>query len=147
MPDIEEQIRRAIEEGKFANLAGKGKPLHLEDDPYSDPEWRLAYHMLRESGYSLPWLELRREIEADLEVATEAVERAWVWRIESLARGDPSQKVEAEWQRQAGRFRDQVEQLNRRIFDYNLQTPADRFQMRKLDPEKELERIRDGGRH
>ena len=42
MPDIEEEISRAMREGKFSNLAGKGKPLRLEDDQFADPEWRLA---------------------------------------------------------------------------------------------------------
>ena len=46
---------------------GKGKPLRLEDDSLEDPEWRMAYHMLREGGFSLPWIELRQEIVTTLE--------------------------------------------------------------------------------
>ncbi len=61
MSNIEDHIRRAIEEGKFDDLPGKGKPLKLEDDPFVDPEWRLAHHMLRCSGFSLPWIERRQE--------------------------------------------------------------------------------------
>ena len=33
MPKIEEHIRRAIEEGSFEDLPGKGQPLHLYENP------------------------------------------------------------------------------------------------------------------
>ena len=47
MPDlsIEEIIRRAIQEGKFDDLPGKGEPLQLDDNPHEDPEWRAAHHI------------------------------------------------------------------------------------------------------
>lgn len=147
MPDIEEQLRRAIEEGKFSNLAGKGKPLHLEDDPHTDPEWRLAYHLLRENGFSLPWLELRREIEAGLQQARHDLTLAWE-RVQNRTRiPDSSGSIENEWQHQVEWFNTQVQKLNRRIFDYNLQVPADRFQMRKINPESEINYIQGGGKH
>ena len=69
MPNAEEQIRRAIEEGKFDNLPGKGKPLHLDQNPFEDPDWRLANHVLKTSGFSLPWIEKRNEIEALIQTA------------------------------------------------------------------------------
>ena len=47
----DEAIRKAMEEGKFDNLPGKGKPLKLDEDPFEDPEWRLANKMLKEGGY------------------------------------------------------------------------------------------------
>jgi hypothetical protein len=69
MPDTDEQIRRAMQEGQFEDLPGQGRPLQLDEDPFEDPDWRLAHHMLRSAGYSLPWIETRREIEADLAAA------------------------------------------------------------------------------
>ena len=139
--DIEDQIQRAIQEGKFADLPGKGKPLRLEDDPHADPEWRLAYHLLRSSGYSLPWLELRQELETETAAALQALRRAWDWRVESLSQGKPAGQVEAEWKRASDAFRDQAAGLNKRIFDYNLKVPSDRFHMRKVDPQAEIERL------
>lgn len=144
MFDIEELIRRAIQEGKFADLPGKGKPLRLDDDPHADPEWRLAYHMLRSSGYSLPWLEQRQELEAEAAAALQALSGAWDWRVEALSQGKPAGQVEAEWQRAAGDFRERVSNLNKRIFDYNLIVPADRFQMRVINAQAEIERL---GKH
>ncbi|MEA3440806.1 MAG: DUF1992 domain-containing protein [Chloroflexota bacterium] len=57
MTGIEEHIRRAMEEGKFDDLPGKGKPLRLDHNPHEDPQWRTAYRMLRNSGFTLPWIE------------------------------------------------------------------------------------------
>ena len=78
MPNIEEHLRKAIEEGKFDNLPGKGKPLHLnESNPHADPEWELAYHIIKEGGYSLPWIETIREIETDIESSRLDLHSAW----------------------------------------------------------------------
>ncbi len=86
MNSIEEQIREAIAAGKFSNLRGKGKPLPLEEDPYEDPDWRLAYHLLHENGYSLPWIETRREIEAELDACRQALRKAWQRRVSAPPR-------------------------------------------------------------
>lgn len=145
MPDIEELIRRAIEEGKFADLPGRGKPLHLDENPHTDPEWRLAYHLLRQNGFSLPWLEQRREIEIEYEQACQRLQTAWELRARALQGENALETAEAAWQRSLAEFHTRFARLNRRIFDYNLQTPSARFQMLPLDPEKEIQRIRDSG--
>ncbi len=93
MPNIEEQLRRAIEEGKFDNLPGKGKPLHLDDtNPYGDADWELAYQILKESGYTLPWIETLHEIENDIDVALKELIRAWKWRMIYLSADVPEVK-------------------------------------------------------
>ena len=77
MSNVEEHIRRAMQEGKFDDLPGKGKPLHWEENPNQDPEMRLAYHLLRSSGYTLPWIETLREIDRDIEAARGDLRRGW----------------------------------------------------------------------
>jgi DnaJ family protein C protein 28 len=57
---VDRQIREAEEEGRFDNLPGRGKPLHLED---WDREWGMAYHVLKQAGETLPWIALGRDIE------------------------------------------------------------------------------------
>lgn len=141
MADIEESINRAIQEGKFDNLSGKGKPLNLDDDPHADPEWRLAYHVLKNGGYTLPWIELRQEIDAEIDTARKTLRRAWEWRQDRLDRRDPPAAIEAEWQRARRAFVTELERINKRIFDYNLQTPSDKFQLLVLNPEREIDRI------
>jgi DnaJ family protein C protein 28 len=147
MPNIEDLIQRAIQEGKFGDMPGKGKPLCLDDNPHADPAWQLAYHLLKENGFSLPWLQLRQELEAEIEAARQALKQAWEWRQSTAldkSLGDqaqPTTRLEAEFRRALMVFAKQIARLNQRIFDYNLHTPADRFQMLKLNLEQEIEHI------
>src|SRR5512146_3268725 len=119
MPNIEEQIRRAMAEGKFSNLKGKGKPLNLDQNPFEDPGWRPAYRLLKNAGFTLPWIETRQEIEKDLEAARERLARAWAWKQGAAARRETPADSQADWERAATLFRKQVEELNKRIRSYN----------------------------
>lgn len=135
---IDEIIRRAMEEGQFDNLPGKGKPLQLDENPYEDAEWRAAYRILKSSGFTLPWIETLREIEATLESARSRLRRSWVWQNGALeANVDPAW-VKAEWQRAVDQFREEILSLNKRISDYNMQAPSDRFQRPKINPDQEV---------
>ena len=63
----EHEIRRAVEEGAFDNLPGAGKPIPGIDQPY-DENWWLKGMLKRENLSVLPQtLELRAEIEKDIE--------------------------------------------------------------------------------
>jgi DnaJ family protein C protein 28 len=139
---IDEIIRRAIEEGKFDGLPGKGKPLHLDENPHLDPAWRAAYHLLKSSGYSLPWIETLREIESDLATARADLARVWKWRVSARENPANALDAEAEWQRAVLSFREQVHDLNRRIRDYNLVTPSDQFQRIAIDADREIELVK-----
>jgi DnaJ family protein C protein 28 len=141
MPNIEEQIRKAIQDGKFDDLPGKGKPLRLDENPHEDEEWRLAYHLLREGGFSLPWIETIREIENEIDQARLSLRRAWEWREHASSQNLPYEHVQAEWQDAIDRFSEQVVHLNKRIRDYNLETPNHRFQRPLLNLDRELERL------
>lgn len=138
---LDEQIRKAIREGAFDNLPGKGKPLNLEDNPYEDPAWRTAFRMLRSGGHTLPWIEKRQTIEADLQAARDALERTWVWRHSTGIQGILAQVVEEEWQRALARFREVVVEINERIFNYNLEVPADPFKRPLIQVDREIHKI------
>ena len=139
--NIEEHIRRAQEEGKFDNLPGHGKPLRLDENPYTDPEWRLAFHILQSSGFSLPWIEALRDIEAQIEQARRTLSRAWQWRSSALEDQQPFTLVDEEWRRAQATFRDQVNTINRSIASYNLEVPSERFQRPVLNYERELAEV------
>jgi DnaJ homolog subfamily C member 28 len=147
MPDkSEEQIRKAIESGEFKDLPGKGKPLNLDENPFEDPEWRMANHILKSSGFSPPWIEERKEIEADLERARQDLAAAWRSRQAVEASGRNAAEAKRVWQLGIERFRTRLDEINRRIFNYNLQTPSIQVQMLKISLEKEIDRIsRDNG--
>lgn len=142
MPNsIDEIIRRAMQDGQFDNLPGKGKPLQLDENPHEDADWRTAHHILKSSGFSLPWIETLREIETTLESARADLRRSWAWRCDSLAMAKDPGWIEAEWRRAVVTFREQVSALNKRISDYNLQAPSDRFQRKKINPDQEIQTI------
>jgi DnaJ family protein C protein 28 len=142
MPNIEELLRKAMAEGKFDDLPGKGKPLHLDQsNPHADPEWELAYRMLRESGFSLPWIETIREIEKDIETARKDLMRAWEWHQSAHSPSLPGSFISAEWERALTTFKEKLAALNKRIRDYNLQVPNARFQRPGLNDEREVEKI------
>ena len=136
---IEEQIQKAMQEGKFDNLPGKGRRLKLDENPLEDPEWRLAHRALREAGYSLPWIERNRQIEQQTERAREALRRTWNWR--QSAHGRDRELAEAEWKRALAAFRASLEEINRQIDAYNLEAPLLRFQRPRLNPEREIQSL------
>ena len=56
-----------MQAGEFDHLKGKGQPLRLEpDNPHQAEGEALAHHLLQQNGFSLPWIEMSREIDADL---------------------------------------------------------------------------------
>jgi DnaJ homolog subfamily C member 28 len=141
MPDIEDKIRKAMEEGQFENLPGKGKPLRLDQDPNEDPDWRMAFHVLKNAGYTLPWIENRQMILNELDALRRGLQRAWAWRKQALDSGESPSATDNEWQRALSAFKQGLERLNKNIRDFNLQTPADRFQLALINIEKEIETI------
>jgi DnaJ family protein C protein 28 len=141
MSNIEEHIRRAMEEGLFEDLPGKGKPLRLDDDSLEDPEWRMANHIMRNSGFSLPWIEKNREIETALETARATLKRCWAWSQASNEEGYSTTFVEEEWQKAVAKFRDEIQAINQQIASYNLEAPSLKFQRQPVKVEKELARL------
>ncbi len=142
MPNIEEHLRRAMAEGKFDNLPGKGQPLHLDEpNPHADPEWELAFRMLKDAGYSLPWIETLREIETELEAARNDLRIAWDHARLDQAQSQSNRDSGANWERSQLLFKDKLAELNKRIRDVNLQVPNPRFQRPILNFEHEIQKI------
>jgi hypothetical protein len=147
---VEEQLRKAREEGKFDNLRGHGQPLRLDDNPFEDPTWQLANEMLKKNGFRPEWLEDDVAVREQLAQARQALVRSRDWRAAELAalagRGDAPalerrQQVEDEWQRAQGRFRARLAEINKLIFNLNLKVPSTRLQRLKLDVDAELARL------
>lgn len=139
---VEKRLQEAIDSGAFDDLPGKGKPLSLEKNPFVDPEWRLAHHLLRANGFSLPWMQERQEIEAQLAQARLDLARTRRWREEQPA----SRQAWADtvWKEAVSRFHARLEALNRRLANYNLQVPTPRFQRALLDAQAEVAAVQAG---
>src|SRR5690242_6222653 len=58
----ERKIQEAIDEGKFDNLPGKGKPLNLDDDLVTPPHLRLVNKILKNAGVLPDWIQTQKDI-------------------------------------------------------------------------------------
>lgn len=142
MPNIEDLLRKAMEEGKFDNLPGKGKPLHLgETNPHANPDWEVAYGLIKDAGFSLPWIESIRDIEREIEEARSNLLLAWETYRYGVDQSHSSVYVAPEWERAKQAFRDKLAELNKRIRDYNLDVPNARFQRPILNFENEVKKV------
>jgi DnaJ family protein C protein 28 len=142
MPHIEELLRQAMAEGKFDNLPGKGKPLQLDkENPHADPAWELAYKILKDAGYSLPWIETIREIEVDIASTRMELKLAWQGYLAARGEGTSASNASAEWQQAQLTFREKMNLLNQRIRNYNLDVPNTRFQRPVLVYGQEVQKI------
>ncbi|MEW6566832.1 MAG: DnaJ family domain-containing protein [Chloroflexota bacterium] len=109
----EDRLRRAIEAGEFDGLAGAGKPLVLDDDSMVDPEWRLAFHLLRSAGLAPLWVELDKEV------------RQGVARLQAgLARAARHGPNSLHWRATVEQAARQLAALNRLIDERNLRAPS-----------------------
>ncbi len=123
----EDKIRRAMQEGKFDALTGRGKPLHLEEDALTPADQRLAQHLLRAQGFAPAWMEARREIEADLVALRCEFRRGYRMAGSRLER----EELRASFTRR-------IAALNRQIIGYNVRVPGWGFERPTLDAEAEL---------
>ncbi len=74
---VDQKIREAMEQGELDDLEGKGKPLDTSENPFEDPELRLAHRMLRNTGFAPAWIEERKDIDSEFENARRRLPRAW----------------------------------------------------------------------
>ena len=124
---VDRIIQEAQASGAFDDLPGAGKSLELHQDPHTPREWRLAFHVLQNAGYKPAWIELRESIEAELETARDACRRSLAIVSDLRAK-----------QAALDRFRHELESINRRIDDFNLQVPLLSAQLRRATFEHEL---------
>lgn len=133
----EKMLREAIEAGEFDNLPGKGKPIDLNENPFEDPDLRVVHKLLRNAGFAPAWIEERKDIDAQFELAHQTLSRAW-----ALYNPGGKSPNEAAWQRNLSEFRAKADELNSRIKIYNLKAPAAVFHRRQIDVDKVIEEIR-----
>jgi DnaJ family protein C protein 28 len=125
---VEERIQKAIEAGEFENLRGKGQRIEWDENPFAPPEWQLAFHLLRSNGFTLPWIETRRELLAEMAELRCQTARLRETPPTDLRRGEESAQLEKK-----------IGELNQRIRRYNISAPLAHFQLPVLDCKAELE--------
>lgn len=110
---VEKKIQDAMEQGLFDNLAGYGRPLQIEENPF-EGDWRLGFHIMRNAGVAPPWIELSGEIQTRADALETLLRRA-------------AELAPAADRRLRASLRDdylrQVAELNEAIDAYNLIVP------------------------
>ncbi|HVF56413.1 MAG TPA: DnaJ family domain-containing protein [Pyrinomonadaceae bacterium] len=138
---VEQKIKEAMERGEFKDLAGKGRPINLDENPFEDPTMRTAYRLLKNNNFTLPWIEERKELDAAVEGARADLARSWRVYQESYRTRRAAEQGESDWNKVLGAFRRQVSDLNRRIAAYNLKAPSTTFHKLPLDADREINRL------
>lgn len=134
---VERLIQEAMEEGKFDNLPGKGKPLEFEDNPYTEPGQDWAYGLLKRNGLAPAWIELDKEIRRELDKLQIRLQTLWQKRQVNLL-------SEAAWQHALTRFAQPIADLNKKIDHLNLIVPTLSVQRSRVRLENELRRLKAG---
>jgi len=135
-------IKKAIAEGKFDDLEGKGKPLKFNINPYVDEGWKMAYDMLSSQGLTLPWIQKRNVIEEKYLEAIEKVGRTWEWQKEKKEQGEDLVLAKAEWDKAKTGFIEAAKEINQIIDNYNLEIPNDRFYRKRIDADAVIDQLK-----
>ena len=64
----EQKIQETLQNGEFDRLPGAGKPLAMEDLSYLPPEARMAYTILKNSGFVDTPQDMQRPLSPDKEL-------------------------------------------------------------------------------
>ncbi len=133
---VEEQIAKI----DWSTVQGKGKPLNLERNPYLDESDELAHSLLRNAGFTLPWIEDSRKIDADVAAARASLARAHASYLEArdaeMCSGH--QWIEGAWLAAVREFRQEAARVNREIRDFNLKAPSAHLHKFTLRIDEEL---------
>ena len=115
--DIEDQIQKAQQDGKFDNLRGQGKPFsHLDTDALEQ--------LVKEQGFRPHFVELDAEICAKTEIARQAVRRTYEWVMQARGGGSVDrQYAQDEWRKALHIFDQRLAEINKLIKTFNLELP------------------------
>ena len=142
---IDEQIHEAQARGDFDNLPGSGKPLNLDENPFTGDK-AMAYSLLKQNGYAPPEVELAKEIRARFEKAQEKLEKLRQQRKSLCARrippfGSEKRAFHDAVEKATTQYVQLLRELNRKILNLNLITPSP-MHMPMFEVEKLVQQFR-----
>ncbi len=140
---MDEVIEEAIRAGAFDDLPGKGKPLKLAKNPYA-PETELAYQLLKDNHYTLPWISQRQEILEQIDAFRIELRRIWDRyqpEYREARSGTIRLALTTRWNRHLDEWQEQVQEINNKIANVNLKQPGEKLEIIKLSLDNELDRV------
>ncbi len=143
---VERRILEARKAGLFDDLPGKGNPLDLEENPFVRREWRLAYRVLKNAGFTLDWIELDKSIRSEIVQCHKLLEDRLAWAHQLRSSPDGRIEVEAEledvYRCTIADYTERATGLNERIRLLNLMVPLMQLQRSAMPIVEELRRFR-----
>jgi len=113
------KIKEAMDAGEFDDLAGKGEPLVIEEDPFTPVEMRVAHRLLKNANALPQWIQWEHDIARERESVAPLRERGM--RAVRLAKNAPSrERIIA---RLRSELRDRIDLVNTLILKYNELAP------------------------
>jgi len=136
----ERKIEEAMQEGKFENLPGKGKPLPMDEEWFVPPEMRPAVRLLKSAGVLPDWLEYARQIED----AREECRRCWQRAEHEYPRicQQPLEQYTLWLEQRTHELHRAMERVNQLILVYNCCAPASARTEIPYQVQAELQRFR-----
>ncbi|HPF20387.1 MAG TPA: DUF1992 domain-containing protein [Syntrophomonas sp.] len=141
---VEEQIIKARQRGDFDNLAGAGKPLNLEENPFEPAEMRMANKILKDNDFAPYWIELGKEIDAaqdklcrEIDYFKRYCQVFWTDQHDERAQQRFEYKKELFFMERKA----DLEKIDKKILDYNLHCPTFRQGRSNLIIAREMEQI------
>jgi len=151
LEDLRSMIERIIDDaqakGAFDNLPGQGKPLALDEKNPFAGDRELAYKLLKDNDYTLPWIAGRNSLLEKIAAFRQELRRTWS-QFEARYRSAPGEAYAAalrvKWRQRYAELVAETGDLNRQIANLNLQLPVSQLEILTLDLERELAAV--GGR-
>lgn len=140
---VEELIQEAQERGDFDDLAGQGEPLDLEQNTFAG-DMQLAYKMLKDNNFTLPWIEDRNRVMEDVKALREKIKYQWQLfgpQVLAMARGGQEAMATRRWTALLMQWTTLIDDINRRIKDVNFSIPARDLDVMTVGLDIELTRI------
>lgn len=137
-------MAKAMEQGEFDNLEGTGKPLDLNENPFEASDLHMVNKILKNAGYAPYWIELNKEINALRAKLDQEVEyfKKYTQVVLSEKRSAwTSSRYEQKKKDFYSQTREQLEEISKKILDYNLHCLVSTLGRFNFDIEAEMNRI------
>jgi hypothetical protein len=139
---IEDLIEDGRQKGLFDNLRGKGQPLNLTQNPYSNGQ-EIAHGLLKDNNILPPWLAERNRLQEQTQALRTKIARVWQ-RYEQEYRFAQDEGLRGGlilgWDDEVQKVQADIVKINKLIDAYNLKRPLDNLEIYKLNLEDELAR-------
>ena len=140
---VEQLIQEAQERGDFDNLRGEGKPLAIDSNPHAG-EMELAYKLLKDNDFTLPWISARNRVLKEIEAFREKMDRKWRLfgpQVIAMAHAGDAATAQRRWAALMIQWETEISELNKRIDDVNHLVPVKSIEIYKVSLPIELSRV------